>query len=427
MGSNLQLYKEDYLPHQWEFLTSKKQINALVGGFGSGKTYAFLHKTFINHITKFNSQGSSNGWVIYPTNELAEELFVEPMRDMLDRNGINYKYNIQKHKFTTPYGTIKIYQLQKPQRIVGAELTYIGFDEFDVESWKNCDIAYKKAIGRMRGAENCEIYIVTSPEGYHYTHHQFVENDNDTKALIHGKTTDNVYLPDAYVGLLESNYDKSMLKAYRDGEFVNISALSTYYSFERSKNVKKCEYDRSLPLCVSIDWNVDPMCVCLLQEKRNGQVQVFDELILSHQGQGDLISARMCAMVKDKYPNSQYLAYPDASGFQRHTSAQFSDIDILKQHGFTVKVRKTNPPVVNRVNAVNRLLALDNKMLEGKQLIIDPKCKTLIQDLEKVTNKQGTRDIDKSNKLLTHSSDALGYYISFEHPIIKPTLGAIER
>jgi len=66
-------------------------------------------------------------------------------------------------------------------------------------------------------------------------------------------------------------------------------------------------------------------------------------------------------------------------------------------------------------------------MLEGKQLIIDPKCKTLIQDLEKVTNKQGTRDIDKSNKLLTHSSDALGYYISFEHPIIKPTLGAIER
>ena len=427
MGSNLQLYKEDYLPHQWEFLTSKKQINALVGGFGSGKTYAFLHKTFINHITKFNSQGSSNGGVIYPTNELAEELFVEPMRDMLDRNGINYKYNIQKHKFTTPYGTIKIYQLQKPQRIVGAELTYIGFDEFDVESWKNCDIAYKKAIGRMRGAENCEIYIVTSPEGYHYTHHQFVENDNDTKALIHGKTTDNVYLPDAYINLLEANYDKSMLKAYRDGEFVNISALSTYYSFERSKNVKKCEYDRSLPLCVSIDWNVDPMCVCLLQEKRNGQVQVFDEVILSHQGQGDLISARMCAMVKDKYPNSRYIAYPDASGFQRHTSAQFSDIDILKQHGFTVKVRKTNPPVVNRVNAVNRLLALDNKMLEGKQLIIDPKCKTLIQDLEKVTNKQGTRDIDKSNKLLTHSSDALGYYISFEHPIIKPTLGAIER
>ena len=432
MGSNLQLYKEDYLPHQWEFLTiqkrqPEKKLNFLCGGMGSGKTFIFLHKCLINHVTKKNSDGISNGWVIYPTYSLAEELFVEPMKDIFDRNGIKYTYNVQKHRFQTPYGVIKIYQLQTPHRLIGANLNWVGIDEFDLESWKNCDIAYKKAIGRLRGSENTELFIVSTPEGFSYLHHISVEKANEHTYLVRGKTTDNPYLPESYINLLETNYDSTLLKAYRDGEFVNISALSTYYSFERSKNVKKCEYDRSLPLCVSIDWNVDPMCVCLLQEKRNGQVQVFDEVILSHQGQGDLISARMCAMIKDKYPNSQYIAYPDASGFQRHTSAQFSDIDILKQHGFTVKVRKTNPPVVNRVNAVNRLLALDNKMLEGKQLIIDPKCKTLIQDLEKVTNKQGTRDIDKSNKLLTHSSDALGYYISFEHPIIKPTLGAIER
>ena len=362
---------------------------------------------------------------IYPTYELAEELFVEPMREIFERNGINYKYNVSKHKFETPYGKIKIYQLQKAQRIVGSELTYILFDEFDIESWKNCDIAFKKAIGRMRGSENCQIAIVTSPEGFHYTHHIFCEEDNDSKELIHGKTTDNVFLPDAYINLLEQNYDDTMLKAYRDGQFVNISALSTYYAFERSKNVKKCEYDSSLPLLCAIDWNVDPMCVCLIQEKRNGQICVFDEVILSHQGEGDLISARMCATVKDKYPNSQYIAYPDASGFQRHTSAMFSDIDILKQNGFRVKVGKSNPPVVNRVNALNRLLASD--MLGGKQLIIDPKCKTLINDLLKVCNKPNTRDIDKSNKLISHSSDALGYYSHQEHPIIKPTLGAIER
>ena len=96
-----------------------------------------------------------------------------------------------------------------------------------------------------------------------------------------------------------------------------------------------------------------------------------------------------------------------------------SDIDILKQHGFIVKVRKSNPPVVNRVNSVN-------KMLEGN-ILIDPKCRALIQDLEKVTNKQGTRDIDKSNKLLTHMTDALGYAIEWLYPIIKPTLGAIDR
>ena len=423
MESKMTLYQEDYLPHQWEFITSKKQINALVGGFGSGKTYAFLHKTFINHIKKRNAKDMSNGWVIYPTYELAEELFVEPMKDIFERNGINYKYNVQKHKFTTPYGIMKIYQLQKPQRIIGAELTFIGFDEFDVESWKNCDIAYKKAIGRMRGSDDCEIYIVTSPEGFHYTHHQFVENDNDSKALIHGKTTDNVYLPNSYIDLLEQNYDKSMLKAYRDGEFVNISALSTYHSFSRigeQSNVQKCEYDRSQPVRIGLDYNVDPMCAVLFHTyKTEPKVRIFDCISLSHQGQGDLLTARMCAVIKDKYPNHQYIVYPEASGFQRHTSAMYSDIDLLKQAGFKVNVRKSNPPVTNRVNSVN-------KMLEGN-IIIDPRCKALIQDLEKVTNKQGTRDIDKSNKLLTHMTDALGYAIEWEFPIIKPTLGAIER
>ena len=423
MESKMTLYQEDYLPHQWEFLTSKKPIKALVGGMGSGKTYCFLHATLINHITKRNNKDMSNGWVIYPTYELAEELFVEPMKEIFERNGINYTYNIQKHKFKTPYGVIKIYQLQKPQRIIGAELTYIGFDEFDVESWKNCDIAYKKAIGRMRGSDNCEVYIVTTPEGFAYTHHQFVENANDSKHLVHGKTTDNVYLPDSYVDLIEANYSTEMLKAYRDGQFVNISALSTYHSFSRigeQSNVQKCEYDRSQPVRIGLDYNVDPMCAVLFHTyKTEPKVRIFDAISLSHQGQGDLLTARMCAVIKDKYPNHQYIVYPDASGFQRHTSAMYSDIDLLKQNGFKVNVRKSNPPVTNRVNSVN-------KMLEGN-IIIDPRCKALIQDLEKVTNKQGTRDIDKSNKLLTHMTDALGYAIEWEFPIIKPTLGAIER
>jgi len=432
-SKNIQLYEADYLPHQWDFLTiqkrnPKKRLNFLCGGMGSGKTFSFLSKCFINHITKKNSDGISNGWVIYPTYDLADEIFVEPMKDIFERNGIKYQYNIQKHRFTTNYGKIKIYQLQKPARIVGANLNWVGIDEFDLESWKNCEIAYNKAIGRLRGSEDTELFIVSTPEGYHFFHHIAVEKANENTHLVKGKTTDNPYLPNSYVKLLEANYTPELLKAYRDGEFTNIAKLSTYYSFNRTgenSNVKKCEYDSSLPLLCAIDWNVDPMCVCLIQEKRNGQVCVFDEVILSHQGEGDLISARMCATIKDKYPNSQYIAYPDASGFQRHTSAMFSDIDILKQNGFRVKVGKSNPPVVNRVNALNRLLASD--MLGGKQLIIDPKCKTLINDLLKVCNKPNTRDIDKSNKLLSHSSDALGYYCNQEHPIIKPTLGAIER
>ena len=185
MGYNLRLHKEDYFPHQWSFLTSKKPINGLIAGYGSGKTHVFLHKTFVNHISKKNNKGVSNGWVVYPTYDLADELFVEPFKDLLISKGIPHTYNIAKHKFKTPYGVIKLYQLQKPQRIIGAELTYIGFDEFDVESWKNCDMAFKKAVGRMRGSDECEIFIVSSPEGYHYCHKIFVEDAGPDRFIVH--------------------------------------------------------------------------------------------------------------------------------------------------------------------------------------------------------------------------------------------------
>ena len=69
---NLVFNPKNYYDHQWKFLTSKKPINGLVGGFGSGKTYIFLKKTLANHLTKVNSEGQSNGWIIYPTYDLAE-------------------------------------------------------------------------------------------------------------------------------------------------------------------------------------------------------------------------------------------------------------------------------------------------------------------------------------------------------------------
>ena len=94
MGYNLRLHKEDYFQHQWDFLTSKKPINGLIAGYGSGKTHVFLHKTFVNHISKRNNKGVSNGWVVYPTYDLADELFVEPFKDLLTSKGIPFDYNI---------------------------------------------------------------------------------------------------------------------------------------------------------------------------------------------------------------------------------------------------------------------------------------------------------------------------------------------
>ena len=68
-----------------------------------------------------------------------------------------------------------------------------------------------------------------------------------------------------------------------------------------------------------------------------------------------------------------------------------------------------------------------NKQLSEDNILIDKSCKMLIGDLEKVTNRQGPRDIDKSNQNLTHMSDAFGYAITWEYPVIKPSIGVQDR
>ena len=68
-----------------------------------------------------------------------------------------------------------------------------------------------------------------------------------------------------------------------------------------------------------------------------------------------------------------------------------------------------------------------NNNLNKGNLVIDPKCTNLIKDLEQVVNKEGTRDIDKTNKNLTHLTDALGYAVDYEFPTIKPSIGVTDR
>ena len=420
----LELHKKDYFPHQWDFLKeTNKKVKGLVGGFGCGKTHVFLHETLINLITKKNKKGVSNGWVIYPTFDLADELFVEPFKEILENKGISYNYSISRRRFTTAYGNIKIYQLQKAARIVGAELTFIGFDEFDIESYKNCDIAYKKAVGRMRGADDGVIYIVTTPEGFGYTYKLFVTDMNENKLLVHGKTTDNPTLPAGYLNLMQSSYTDLLLKSYRDGQFCNISAESVYYNFKReeypSGNIQKVKYNPNKPILIGQDWNVSPLSSVLLQEyDTSPKLRVFDIMQLHHSG-GEILTERLITTLKAKYPKARFIMYPDAAGGARHTSSLYSDIQIARKAGIEIRVKGKNPPVISRVNAVNKILE--------KDLVVDPSLTGLIEDFEQVTHKPGTREIDKTSKHLTHLTDAIGYLIEFEYPVVRPKTNSIKR
>ena len=143
---------------------------------------------------------------------------------------------------------------------------------------------------------------------------------------------------------------------------------------------------------IGMDFNVSPMTACVGQVWNNN-LYIHDEAFLENSD-----TFRM-AHELSKMGYSGSTIYPDSTGASRKTSGK-SDHVILRENGFTLHPTR-NPLVFDRVNNINALLK------QGR-LFIHPRCKKLINDLEKVSWKG--QDLDqKSDPSLTHISDALGY------------------
>jgi hypothetical protein len=117
--------------------------------------------------------------------------------------------------------------------------------------------------------------------------------------------------------------------------------------------------------------------------------------------------------------------YGDATGGNKGTAkTSGSDWDIiarrLRKHfgaaRIRIKVPRANPPERSRVNAMNSRLLNANG---NSHFIVDgDNCEEVIDDFEGVRVKDGIGEIDKKkDKMISHLSDAIGYYTIFNFPI----------
>ena len=415
MALKQQLFK--LYKHQHTFVHDDSKYSALIGGFGSGKTTAFAVKAL-------NECGKNPGKRILlaePTFPMIRDVLQPTFEEVLRQSGFNYEYFATEMRYRvrwkSGWADVIMRSAENFQRWAGLNLAAFGIDEAD--QLKD-DRAWKMGLSRLRDGNTLRGFISTTPEGFKFVWEYWQNDPGPGYNLTRGRTEDNQMLPEEFINSLKENYDETLLKEYLNGEFVNLQQGQTYHAFDREKNVKKVQYNQRLPIQIGMDFNIDPLCAVLWQRYPNTpEIRIFDSFSISPGKEGQLLTQVMCNTIKAKYPNNRYICYPDQTGSSRNTSSRYSDIDLIKQSGFEVKVKGVNPLVINRVNAMN-------KALNGN-VIIDPSCKDLINDLERVTNKPGTRDIDKSNKMLSHSSDALGYSLHFCFPSVKPKLWSVDR
>lgn len=193
-----------------------------------------------------------------------------------------------------------------------------------------------------------------------------------------------------------------------------------YQPFARSTHVKPVQ-DRGQDIFCGADFNVGKMTWVLAQhnENRTG-LEVFGEMT-----QYDTDTAQMAHALARAYPNRTIYMCPDAAGNQRKSSATSTDISLLRQAGLKVLVPGRNPPISDRINAVNQLLKNPSGDI---RLIVDPKCEDLIRTLSahcyNVHTGQPTKDSGKHS--FDAAGDSLGYLINMTFPIKRHSFQQVE-
>jgi hypothetical protein len=182
-----------------------------------------------------------------------------------------------------------------------------------------------------------------------------------------------------------------------------------WYGFDRLHNVKEAPNGWSQDvLYVGMDFNISPMSAVVFY-RTGDDVYAVDEIEMYSSNTDEMV-----AELKSRYPRTRIWVYPDPASRQRRTSAGGqTDLSILQNAGFTVKCPNSHNPVRDGVNAVNSRLL--NSMGQ-RSFFVDPKCRRLIECLERQNYKPGTTQPDKDSGY-DHLTDAVRYYFDYVFPV----------
>lgn len=381
-------------------ILSKHKYTALYGGSRSGKTFILIYALVVRA-----SKVKSRHCIVRKTfNSIKRSVWLDTLPKVLHLcfPNLPVKYNKTDFYITLPNGSeIWIAGLDdnRVDKILGMEFSTLYFNEASELEYHPIQTVISR-LAEKNSLSKRVWFDFNPPAKTHWSYWLFIKKVNPVESeplkdpdqyshllMNPGDNLENI--DEEYLSLLGRMPEKDRQR-FLEGQFSDADDGLAYYAFKREEHVRKVNHQGGT-LFIGMDFNVDPMTAVVCQVSED-ELYVMDEVYLSNSDTFKMAHE----LKKKKYTGT---VIPDSTGKNRKTSGQ-SDHEILRRSGFTLMATR-NPFVTDRVNNINRLLS------DGK-IIIDPKCKRLINDLEKVSWKDNKLD-QKTDSNLTHISDALGY------------------
>lgn len=370
----------------------------------SGKTFILIYALLVRAIKEPNSRHA----IVRATyNAVKRSIFQDtlPKVLLLAFPELPIIWNKSESYITLPNGSqIMLFGLDKnnSERILGMEFSTIYFNESSEMYYSTIQIVISR-LAQKNNLKKKVYFDFNPPKKSHWSYWYFIkklnplddepllEPDNVASMLIN--PIDNLEnIDDDYIKILEAMPEKDRQR-FLEGLFSDDNDGAAYYAFNREKHVRATRSIQGT-IFIGMDFNVNPMTASIGQIQ-NERLVIHDEIYLNNSDTYKMVDA----LIKAGYGGG--IVIPDSTGANRKTSGT-SDFKILREAGFKIK-SVLNPHQADRVNNMNR--AFTNELIT-----INPKCKKLINDLEKVVWKNNKLD-QTTDKSLTHMSDNCGYMV----------------
>jgi Terminase large subunit, T4likevirus-type, N-terminal/Terminase RNaseH-like domain len=386
------------------------------GGYGTGKT-----ETLLNCAIRDALDAPRGLIALYePTYDLIQMILAPRLEQKLTDLGISYAYHKTRNWITVKGGRCADFvmrTLDNPSRIIGYESYRAHVDEIDTLKQEQATLVWRRIIARNRekpkGLENPfnRVSAYTTPEGFRFAYDTWVRNKKPGYEMVHAATYSNPFLPDDYVESLRGTYPPQLIKAYIDGQFVNLASGSVYPDFDRRLNHSPTVMAVGEPLHVGMDFNRLHMAAIIFvirEDEPHAVAEIVD-------GRDTPTVARM---LRERYKDKGHhvTIYPDSAASSASSKdAGVSDLTILQGAGFQIRALSSHSPVKDRVNAVNALI-LNDKNCRRLRVNTDL-CPRFTECLEQQPyDKHGEPDKDGG---LDHPNDAAGYFLEQRWPVTK--------
>ena len=348
-------------------------------------------------------------WYVAPTYKQAKMITWRKLKKKLQDLRWVKKANESELSILLKNGTtISLKGADNYDSLRGIGLDYLILDEFadiDPEAW------YETLRPTLSDKQGHALFIGT-PKGMNWAKDLWDLGDEypEEWASFQFTTLEGGNVPESEIEAAKRELD---LRTFRQEYCATFETFSgrIFYAFDRKQNVRPFEGSiLGSEIHIGCDFNLDPISATV-GIKIGTMMHIFDEIRIFGSNTDELADEILL-----RYPNNRIVVYPDPAGSQRRTSAGGrTDHTILRNAGFTVKAPNSHNPVRDGINAVNAKLLSSTGITT---LYIDPKCKYVIECLEKQTYKEGTSQPDKDSGF-DHMNDALRYMIDYLFPIKK--------